>query len=88
MDKENTLKLEPSQCPSDEENGLSELQPAAPVAEIPKDELVRHERFHQAVKQLLTNGTSRQKTAPTGGKDEKIEYASLLSKQELNFLIK
>jgi len=88
MDKKNTTTSTPSQCSADEVNGPSDQEPAFPEAEIPKDELARHDRFHQAVKQLLVRGVGKKKEAPAGGKDEKIEYSSLLSKQELNFLIK
>lgn len=88
MDKESTIKSDPTRCPADEVNGPSDPEPTFPEADIPKDELVRHERFHQAVKQLLIRGGGKAKAAPVGGDDEKIKYSKLLSKQELNFLIK
>ena len=88
MEKENTTRLDLSNCQTDGVNCPADPEPALPEADIPKDERARHERFHQAVKQLLIRGVGKEKAGVAGGKNEKIQYSSLLSKQELNFLIK
>lgn len=51
-----------------------------------EEERVRHERFHQAVRQLLSKGSLEGAVKPRKGAGG--TYARLLSEQELRFLLR
>ena len=59
----------------------------ASVAHVSEEERIRHERFFQAVKQLLSKGT-QQDTPVRPRQYASDAYAKLLSPEELQFLLR
>ena len=59
----------------------------ASVAHVSEEERIRHERFLQAVKQLLSKGS--QQDAPARPRQYASDaYAKLLSPEEMQFLLR
>lgn len=56
------------------------------VVEVLKDELVRHELFHEAVKQAVAQRVQNADVVLSGEK-ERVRYANVLTSQELKFLL-
>jgi hypothetical protein len=55
---------------------------------VPDAELLRHERFREAVKQVLSQQGNAFNEPIKKGRDGAGRYRSLLTKSELNFLLK
>jgi hypothetical protein len=57
------------------------------LVEVPQEERVRHETFHEAVKQALAQQKHNEDASRRGKKVEKPDYGNLLSSQELKCLL-
>ncbi|WP_156902683.1 hypothetical protein [Desulfomicrobium escambiense] len=66
---------------------VTESASDASIDHASEEERIRHERFLQAVKQLLTTGT-QQDTPVRPLKCASGTYAKLLSREELQFLLR
>ena len=51
------------------------------------DERARHEQFHQAVRQILIRSAQKDSENSRNKSSKKLEYAKLLTNQELKFLL-
>ena len=58
------------------------------VMVVPDEELLRHERFREAVKQVLSQQGKTLNEPIKKGREGAGRYRSLLTKNELNFLLK
>ncbi len=63
-----------------------EVDSESDVEEVPKEERVRHELFHDAVKQAVAQRVQNADVVLSAEK-EKVRYASVLTSQELKFLL-
>lgn len=77
-----------SECVVENSDILSkqELDSESDVVEVLKEERVRHELFHEAVKHAMTQRVQDADVALSGQK-EKVRYANVLTSQELKFLL-
>lgn len=57
------------------------------LVEVPQEERIRHETFHEAVKQALAQQMQIEDASRRGRKVEKPDYGKLLSSQELKCLL-
>ena len=57
------------------------------IADVPREELTRHEIFHEAVKQALAQQIQNESTSIRGKKVDKPDYGNLLTTQELKCLL-
>jgi len=74
------------ECTDDEAKFASRLKPYVMI--VPDEELIRHEQFREAVKQVLTQQPNVS-NEPLKKSGEGIgSYKSLLTKGELEFLLK
>lgn len=58
------------------------------LTELSEDEMGRHEIFHQAVKQILTNSARKDHKSLPHSHERKPQYTNLLTQQELQFLLR
>lgn len=58
------------------------------LTELSEDEMGRHEIFHQAVKQILTNSARKDHKSLPHSRERKPQYTNLLTQQELQFLLR
>ena len=56
--------------------------------DVQLDERARHELFHQAVRQILIRNAQKDSENSRDKSSRKLEYANLLTKQELKFLLR
>ncbi|MDY0226775.1 MAG: hypothetical protein RBR38_08090 [Desulfomicrobium apsheronum] len=73
-------------CTEDDSKLQSEQKPYVMI--VPDEELLRHERFREAVKQVLSQQGKELKEPIKKGREVAGRYKSLLTKSELNFLLK
>jgi len=73
-------------CTDDDSKLQSGQKPYVMV--VPDAELLRHERFREAVKQVLSHQGKALNEPIKKGREGAGRYKSLLTKNELNFLLK
>jgi len=73
-------------CIEDDAKSASGRKPYVMI--VPDEEMVRHEQFREAVKQVLTQQPNAPNEPLKKGGDRTVIYKSLLTKGELEFLLK
>lgn len=73
-------------CTDDDAKSVSGRKPYVMI--VPDEELVRHEKFREAVKQVLTQQPNAPHEPLKKGGEGTVIYKSLLTKGELEFLLK